>query len=76
MPAVITSNFLNVGMDFSLYCLSSSVFLNILSFYIHHSVNFVCIWQVSQNRLTWPGLLDHPFVRETNEEMAASVSFG
>ncbi|KAL2612342.1 hypothetical protein R1flu_024034 [Riccia fluitans] len=27
--------------------------------------------KVSQNRLTWPGLLDHPFVRETPEELAA-----
>ncbi|KAJ7544459.1 hypothetical protein O6H91_09G079900 [Diphasiastrum complanatum] len=27
--------------------------------------------KVSQNRLTWPALLDHPFVRETPEEVAA-----
>ncbi|BBN17969.1 fused [Marchantia polymorpha subsp. ruderalis] len=27
--------------------------------------------KVSQNRLTWPGLLDHPFVRETSDEVAA-----
>ncbi|KAG0575230.1 hypothetical protein KC19_VG328700 [Ceratodon purpureus] len=28
--------------------------------------------KVSQNRLTWPGLLEHPFVRETSDEVAAS----
>ncbi|XP_024378756.1 serine/threonine-protein kinase TIO isoform X1 [Physcomitrium patens] len=27
--------------------------------------------KVSQNRLTWPGLLEHPFVRETADEVAA-----
>lgn len=33
-----------------------------------------CVCQVSQNRLTWPGLLEHPFVRETSDELAARVS--
>ncbi|KAH9310036.1 hypothetical protein KI387_037947, partial [Taxus chinensis] len=27
--------------------------------------------KVSQNRLTWPALLEHPFVKETQEEMEA-----
>ncbi|CAM6128762.1 unnamed protein product [Calypogeia fissa] len=27
--------------------------------------------KVSQNRLSWPGLLDHPFVRETQDELLA-----
>lgn len=38
-------------------------------------VTIIMIGQVSQNRLTWPGLLEHPFVRETSEELAARVHF-
>lgn len=26
-----------------------------------------------QNRLTWPALLEHPFVKETTEELEARV---
>lgn len=29
--------------------------------------------QVPQNRLTWPALLEHPFVKETSDEMEARV---
>lgn len=30
--------------------------------------------QVPQSRLTWPALLEHPFVRETSEDIEARVS--
>lgn len=30
--------------------------------------------QVPQNRLTWPALLDHPFVHETLEDVEARVT--
>lgn len=29
--------------------------------------------QVPQNRLTWPALLEHPFVQETLEDVEARV---
>lgn len=30
--------------------------------------------QVPQSRLTWPALLEHPFVRETSEDIEARVT--
>lgn len=33
----------------------------------------LCAKQVPQNRLTWPALLEHPFVKETSDELEARV---
>lgn len=39
-----------------------------------HFCGFYCS-QVPQNRLTWPALLEHPFVKERSDELEARVSF-
>lgn len=36
----------------------------------------LCSWeQVPQNRLSWPALLEHPFVKETPAEIEVSSNF-
>lgn len=35
--------------------------------------NYNHVGQVPQNRLTWPALLEHPFVKETFEDVEARV---
>lgn len=57
-------------------CLASQAFDIRVCMKVDSSVSrsLSCVSQVSQNRLTWPGLLEHPFVRETSDELAARVS--
>lgn len=47
--------------------------LSMTSVNMIHSMVFRFMKQVPQNRLAWPALLEHPFVKETSDEVEARV---